>query len=201
MSSESRTASGRLIVLSGPSGVGKDTVLRELFSIEPSLHYSVSYTTRPRRRDETDGVAYTFVDDAEFDRMIERGAFLEWANIYGYRYGTSEQRVRDALARAEDLILKIDVQGASSVRQRMEDDAVLIFLLPPSLEELRKRLSERDTEDAEDLERRWVTAVAELAERDKYDHQVVNDDVRRAASEIRQIIEADRAQRGVGVSR
>jgi guanylate kinase len=161
----------------------------------------VSYTTRPRRRDETDGVAYTFVDDAEFDRMIERGAFLEWANIYGYRYGTSEQRVRDALARAEDLILKIDVQGASSVRQRMEDDAVLIFLLPPSLEELRKRLSERDTEDAEDLERRWVTAVAELAERDKYDHQVVNDDVRRAASEIRQIIEADRAQRGAGVSR
>jgi guanylate kinase len=83
----------------------------------------------------------------------------------------------------------------------MEDDAVLIFLLPPSLEELRKRLSERDTEDADDLERRWVTAVAELAERDKYDHQVVNDDVRRAASEIRQIIEADRAQRGVGVSR
>ena len=194
----SKETPGRLIVLSGPSGVGKDTVLRELFTIDPSLRYSVSYTTRPPRPGEQDGVAYSFVDDATFDEMIKRGEFLEWANIYASRYGTSLQKVLDAIARGEEIVLKIDVQGAESVRQRMGSDATFIFLLPPSKEELRRRLVERATEDPKDVEVRWATAVGELAEQDKYDHHVVNDDARRAAAEIRSIIEADRTARHAG---
>jgi guanylate kinase len=190
---------GRLIVLSGPSGVGKDTVLRELFAIDPSLRYSVSYTTRPPRPDEEEGVSYSFVDDATFDEMIKRGQFLEWANIYAHRYGTSLPRVLEAIARGEEIVLKIDVQGGESVRDRMGDDAIFIFLLPPSNEELRRRLVARDTEDPKDVELRWATAIGELAEQDKYDHRVVNDDARRAAQEISAIINADRPARHAGL--
>ncbi|MBV9100404.1 MAG: guanylate kinase [Candidatus Dormibacteraeota bacterium] len=194
------TSAGRglLIVLSGPSGVGKDTVLRELFQLDPSLHYSVSFTTRRPRPDEEEGRSYSFVDDSTFDAMIAREEFLEWANIFTHRYGTSLERVRDALGRGEDIVLKIDVQGAASVRRRMGGDATFIFLLPPSRDELRRRLVERATEDPDGLERRWDTAVEELAEQDKYDHCVVNDDVRRAAREILGIIQAERAARRTG---
>jgi guanylate kinase len=192
---------GRLIVLSGPSGVGKDTVLRELFAIDPGLRYSVSYTTRPPRRDEEDGVAYSFVDSATFDKMIKRGEFLEWADIYAHRYGTALQRVLEAIARGEEIVLKIDVQGAESVRERMGNDATFIFLLPPSKEELRRRLVRRATEDPADVELRWARAVGELAEQDKYDHRVVNDDARRAAEEISAIIEAERTARHAGLAR
>jgi len=190
---------GLLIVLSGPSGVGKDTVLRELFRIDPRLRYSVSYTTRGPRPDEHDGVSYSFVDDATFDSMIHRNEFLEWANIFANRYGTSLERVRDALERGEDIVLKIDVQGAASVRQRMDGDAIFIFLLPPSADELRRRLVERATEDPDGVEQRWATAVSELAEQDKYDHCVVNDDVPQAAREILALIEAEREARRAGV--
>ena len=179
---------GKLIVLSGPSGVGKDTVLREVFRIDPSLRYSVSFTTRPPRAGEQDGVSYSFVDEATFEAMIERGEFLEHASIYGYRYGTSLERVREAVARGEEIVLKIDVQGAAHVRERVDGQALFIFLLPPSEAELRRRLQERATEDLHSLGIREGTAVAEMAEQSKYDHRVVNDDVPRAAREILSII-------------
>jgi guanylate kinase len=183
---------GRLIVVSGPSGVGKDTVLRKLFALDGRLRYSVSYTTRPPRPGERDGASYSFVDDETFMRMVERGEFLEWAVVYGHKYGTSLQRVREVVERGEDVVLKIDVQGAARVRERVTGEAIFIFLLPPDPEELRRRLLERATEGEADLERRHATAVAELEEKDRYDHHVVNDDVARAAREILQIINAHR---------
>ena len=189
------TQPGRLIVLSGPSGVGKDTVLHELRNLDPSLRYSVSYTTREPRSGEVDGVAYSFVDTETFRAMAERGEFLEWAEVHGHLYGTSEARVKAALDRGEDIVLKIDVQGAAWIRPRVAG-AIFIFLLPPSEEELRRRLVARDTEDEASLELRFSNAVAELADGAAYDHRVVNDDVGRAAAEILDIVRRRRAERG-----
>jgi guanylate kinase len=186
------TEPGRLIVLSGPSGVGKDTVLHELRRLDPSLRYSVSYTTRAPRPGEEDGVAYSFIDEPSFRAMADRGEFLEWAEVHGNLYGTSEARVKEALDRGEDIVLKIDVQGAAWIRPRVAG-AIFIFLLPPSEDELRRRLVERDTEDPSSLELRFNNAVAELANGAAYDHRVVNDDVVRAAEEILDIVRRRRA--------
>ncbi len=187
------TQPGRLIVLSGPSGVGKDTVLHELRRLDPSLRYSVSYTTRAPRPGEEDGVAYSFVDEQTFRRMAENGEFLEWAEVHGHLYGTAEARVRESLGRGEDIVLKIDVQGAAWIRPRVAG-AIFIFLLPPSEEELRRRLVARDTEDEAAVELRVSNAVAELADGAAYDHRVVNDDVGRAAAEILDIVRGRRAE-------
>lgn len=187
----SERAQGRLIVLSGPSGVGKDTVLRTLFELDPHLRYSVSYTTRPPRPGEVDGVSYSFVDVPGFEAMVERGELLEWARVHGNLYGTSLRRVRDHLERGEDVVLKIDVQGAAQLRGRVPE-AIFIFLLPPSLEELRERLRARESESDESLAQRDADAVRELAEAGRYDHQVVNDQVERAAREILDIVAASR---------
>jgi len=184
---------GRLIVISGPSGVGKDTVLKELFRLAPQLRYSVSYTTRAPRPGEVDGVDYSFVDDATFERMAQRDEFLEHARVHGQWKGTSAARVRASLERGEDIVLKIDVQGAAQLRPRVRD-ALFIFLLPPSLDELRRRLEDRATESGEGLELRWSNAQSELAEQDRYDFQVVNRDVHQAAREILGIIESRTAE-------
>ena len=183
--------SGRLIVLSGPSGVGKDTVLRRLFELDPRLRYSVSYTTRPPRPGEIDGISYSCVDEPEFRAMVDAGEFLEWAVVHGELKGTSRRRVLESLDRGEDIVLKIDVQGAAQLRGRVPD-AVFIFLLPPSLEHLRTRLRARETESDESLAQRSADAERELAEAERYDHRVVNDQVERAAREILDIVAASR---------
>jgi len=188
-------ARGRLIVLSGPSGVGKDTVLRTLFELDPHLRYSVSYTTRPPRPGEVDGVSYSFVDEPTFRDMIERGELLEWAQVHGNLMGTSRQRVHDSLGRGDDIVLKIDVQGAAQLRDQVPG-AIFIFLLPPSLEELRERLRARGSESDESLATRDADAVRELAEAERYDHRVVNDQVERAAREILDIVAASRGFNG-----
>lgn len=182
---------GRLFVVSGPSGVGKGTVIRGVIAERPGIRLSTSATTRDPRPGEEDGVQYHFVTDQRFDELIEAGAFLEWADVFGERYGTLAEQV-DALRRAgTDVILEIDVQGARAVHDRVAD-AVLIFLAPPSVEELRRRLVSRGTETAEEVERRLALAEREMAQGEEpwFDHFVVNDEISRAVAEVLAIIEA-----------
>jgi guanylate kinase len=187
---------GRLIVLTGPSGVGKDTVLRELFALDPALEYCVSYTTRPPRPGEIEGVSYWFVDVPTFRAMIDRDEFFEWSTVYGELKGRTYASVNKAVASGKETVIKIDVQGATKVRERIGDGGIYIYLLPPSMEALQQRLVERATEDPASLHAREELAVAELALKDTYDHQVVNDDANRAAREIDSIINAARAGGG-----
>jgi guanylate kinase len=187
---------GRLIVLTGPSGVGKDTVLHELFDLDPTLTYCVSYTTRPPRPGETEGVSYYFVDEATFRAMIDRDEFFEWSTVYGELKGRTFETVNSAIASGRDTVIKIDVQGADKVRARIGGRGTYVYLLPPSMEALEQRLVERATEDPASLRARQELAVAELALKDTYDHQVVNDDARRAAQEIEAILQRARTADG-----
>jgi guanylate kinase len=174
-------------VVSGPSGVGKGTVIRSLLPAHPDLYLSISVTTRPPRADERDGVEYLFVPDAEFDRMIEAGEFLEWAPVVGHRSGTPAATLMREMDRGRRCVLEIDVQGARQVRQRVPE-AILIFLAPPSMEELERRLRGRGTEDEQRIRRRMETAAREMEQMSWFDHVVVNDDVERASAQAGAII-------------
>ena len=185
---------GLLVVVSGPSGVGKDSVLRRVFQADPRLSYSVSYTTRKARPGERDGVDYWFVTDAEFDRMIAAGELLEWEEVHGHRSGTGRPQVEEALGAGRDIALNIDVKGGVSIR-RLFPDAQLIFLAPPSMEELARRRESRHTESPAELATRAADAEMEMGYSDRYDAIVVNDDVDRAAAEVVDLIEARRGQR------
>jgi guanylate kinase len=183
---------GTLIVIAGPSGVGKGTVVQRLLVRDPDrLALSVSSTTRAPRPGERDGVEYRFVTDEEFDRMVERGELLEWAEIVGHRSGTPRGEVDRLLAEGRDVILEIDVQGARQIRERVPD-ALLIFLAPPSAEELERRLRGRGTDPEPSIQRRLELAKRELAEASLFPERVTNDDIDRAAGEVAAIIEAAR---------
>jgi guanylate kinase len=182
---------GLLIVISGPSGVGKDTVIKRLLELDPNLTYSVSYTTRPPRKGEVDGVNYHFVSRPEFERLIAAGAFLEYATYDANLYGTPIAQLDDVRAAGRDIVLKIDVQGAEQVRKRAPD-ALRIFLAPPSMDELLRRRTERHTESPDDQGSRQRIANEEMALASHFDNVVVNDDVERAAREILAIIQAAR---------
>lgn len=172
------------MVLVGPSGVGKSSVVRELRRLYPDLWFSVSVTTRPQRPGEVDGVDYHFVGDAEFDKMIATGELLEWAEIHGtHRSGTPREPIERRLATGLPALLEVDLQGARSVRAAVPD-ALLVFVAPPSWEELVHRLVGRGTESADEVRRRLRTAREELAALGEFDHEVVNDDVRRAAEDL-----------------
>ena len=186
-------ARGLLTVVSGPSGVGKDSVLKRVFELDPSLAYSVSYTTRQPRPGEVEGVDYSFVGDREFDRLVKSGELLEWADVHGHRSGTGRRRVEGALETGKDIVLNVDVQGGMSVRRQMPD-ALLIFLAPPSVEELRRRLAERGTETGEELARRQADAETEMGYSDRYDAVVVNDDLERAGQEVLDLIHQHRGR-------
>lgn len=187
--SQSSAQRGRLVVLAGPSGVGKSSLVHELRRLYPDLWFSVSATTRAKRPGEVDGVDYRFVSDAEFDRMIANGELLEWADIHGgtHRSGTPKAPIDQRLARGLPALLELDLQGARAVRLSMPA-ALLVFIAPPSWEVLVERLRGRGTEPADVVDRRLRTARDELAARDEFDVEVVNDDVRRAAAELLTLI-------------
>lgn len=182
----------QVFVLSGPTAVGKGTVLKELLRVAPHLWYSISATTRPPRPGEVDGVNYYFVSNEEFDRLVESGDMLEWAVVHGVnRYGTPRQPVLDAIASGETAILELDLAGARQVRQSMPE-AMQIFLAPPSWKELVNRLHGRGTETPEDQARRLESAKVELAAEEEFDAVVINETVSQATEEILHIIEDNR---------
>jgi guanylate kinase len=184
---------GALFVIAGPSGVGKGTVVRAVRSlVSGDAVLSVSATTRPPRRGEVDGVDYYFVDDAGFDRMVDDGEMLEWAEVFhGHRYGTPAGPVELHRRAGRDVVLEIDVEGARWVRERAPD-AVMILLEPPSRAELERRLRSRGTEPEAGIQERLAKADWELAQRELFDHAVINDDVERASSQVAAIIEDSR---------
>lgn len=180
---------GRLLVLAGPSGVGKSKVVAELRAQLPELFFSVSATTREPRRGEVDGRDYRFVGPARFDRLVERGELLEWAEIHGglHRSGTPRAPVKQALAAGRPALVEVDLQGARAIKAAVPE-SVTVFLEPPTLDELVRRLRGRGTESQAEFTRRLETAREEMAARDEFDVVVVNDDVRVVASRLVQLL-------------
>ena len=181
---------GLLIVVSGPSGTGKGTVCSELLAQTPELAYSISATTRQPREGEVDGKNYYFMDKAQFEKMIEEGGFLEYANVYGNYYGTPLGKIEERLAAGEDILLEIDTQGALNVMKKCPD-GLFIFLVPPSLAELERRIRGRGSETEESLQKRMGSACKEIEDGRKYSYVVVNDTVKHAVQRIMAIRAAE----------
>ena len=188
MGGRAKPAPGRVFVISSPSGGGKTTVVERLRRRMPRLWRSISVTTRRPRPGERAGRDYRFMTPAQFQRMIRSKQLLEWANVHGAYYGTPKQPVLEAVARGRDVILSIDVQGARKVRRLLGPQAVLIFLLPPSMDHLRRRLRQRNTDALAAIHRRLAVAKREIACAAWYDHRVVNDELNRTVARVRSII-------------
>ncbi|MFS0737358.1 guanylate kinase [Sphingomonas sp. 1P06PA] len=186
---------GLLFVLSSPSGAGKSTIAKKLLKADPSIEMSVSATTRPIRPDETDGIDYHFVDTPRFKEMVAAGDFLEWAHVFDHRYGTPRAPVEEILAAGRDVLFDIDWQGAQQLFQQAGGDVVRVFILPPSVEELRRRLMSRNTDDAVVIERRMERAASEISHWDGYDYVLINDDVERCFAQVRLVLRAERLKR------
>lgn len=186
---------GLMFILSSPSGAGKTTISRMMLERDEEICLSVSATTRPMRPGEVDGVHYHFVDQAEFDRMVEADEFYEWAEVFGHCYGTPKAHIRAGLKDGQDFLFDIDWQGTQQLYQRAETDVVRVFLLPPSIGELEQRLRGRGT-DAEDvIQGRMDRARAEISHWDGYDYVVVNQDKDACFEQVRTILEAERMRR------
>lgn len=184
---------GRLFVVTAPSGAGKTSLIDAVMRADPSLKISVSYTTRPPRPGEKQGVDYRFVDEPTFRAMRERGEFLESAEVHGNHYGTAKRVILDAVEKGEDLILEIDWQGAQQVR-RLYPDCVGIFILPPSIEELERRMRSRGQDAEAVIRRRVANAKEELAHAGEFKYAIINKDFETARRELASIIERERAQ-------
>jgi guanylate kinase len=185
---------GLIVVISGPGGVGKDTLIEKLLARDPRLRYSVSYTTRPRRDYEVDGEHYSFVDEADFRRLLAEGELLEHATINGHLYGTSGSRLDQARADGHDVIVKIDVNGAEQMRPK-RPEAIYIFISPPSMEELLRRRIERGVETKREMTARQRLAEVEMGFADRYDHVIVNEDADKAVAMIEKILQRARRRR------
>jgi guanylate kinase len=195
MSSDTQPGRGQLLVVSSPSGAGKSTLCKRLRQEFADLDFSVSFTTRAPRTGEVDGREYHFIDQDRFQEMIARDEFAEYALVHGNMYGTSAETVETALDSGRDLIFDIDFQGGRSLQRRFADDVVLIFILPPSLSELERRLRSRATDSDEVIEKRLKVARSEMEHYDLYDYVIVNDDLDKAYDALRGIYVACRHRR------
>ncbi len=182
-----------VFILTGPSGVGKSTLIKLLLNSLPEIYFSVSHTTRPQRPNEENGVDYYFVKEDEFDALIKKDKFIEWAEVHGHLYGTSYSEVEKAMSQGKDLILDLDVQGASALKRKITD-SITIFLLPPSWEALKERLSFRES-DRDIIEKRLKRAKEELKEWKNFDYIIINDNLKKAVTELSSIILAERAKK------
>ena len=187
---------GLLIVLSSPSGAGKSTISRMLLAADGEVEMSVSATTRPKRPGERDDVDYHFVDDAAFDAMVADGDFVEWAPVFGSRYGTPKAPVKAALKAGRDILFDIDWQGTQQLQAAMGEDLVRIFILPPSMAELERRLNTRGTDSAEVIADRMARAASEISHWPEYDYVLINRDTAECLSEVHAIVAAERLRRG-----
>ena len=191
-------AQGLLFIVSAPSGTGKTTLIKRLVECVPGIIMSRSYTSRPARPGELDGVDYTFISDERFDEMVTGDGFLEWAHVFGHRYGTSRADINRHRSEGQDVVLVIDVQGAKQVRER-SDDVITIFVLPPSHQVLEARLRQRSGEDAteEQLQVRLETAGQEVSQTESYDYVIVNDEIERCVEQLQSIVVAERSRAAV----
>jgi guanylate kinase len=178
---------GIIFVISAPSGAGKTSLCKEIIDIFPTLRHSVSYTTRPLRAGEKNGIDYHFVSDEIFSAMVERGDFAEWAEVHDNRYGTAIATLKEAAAAGQDILLDIDCQGAAQLKKNWRQ-GVFIFVLPPSFEELQRRLLGRNTDSAEVIARRTANARDEVRQATWYDYLVINDDFALALEQLRAVI-------------
>lgn len=192
---EAPSRRGLLLVLSSPSGAGKSTLARMLLETEADLALSISVTTRTRRPSEVDGVHYHFIDGERFARMRERGELLEWAEVHGKLYGTPRAPVEQALKMGGDVLFDIDWQGTRQITEALPDDIVRVFLLPPSMNELRARLERRAEDNPETIARRLANARAEIEHWNEYEYVIVNDDLQKSLSIVRAVLLAERQRR------
>ncbi len=190
-----RRRRGLLIVLSSPSGAGKSTISRMLRAADPDIAMSISATTRPKRPGETEHVDYHFVEDAEFDRIIAAGEFVEWAPVFGYRYGTPKAPVKAALKNGRDILFDIDWQGARQLEPDFGEHLVTIFLLPPTMDELERRLRARGTDTDEVITDRMRRAADEIDHWAEYQYVLVNRDMDECLSQVRSIVTAERSRK------
>jgi guanylate kinase len=186
---------GLMLVLSSPSGAGKTTLSRQLLQADPGVELSVSVTTRRQRPGEIEGRDYHFIDSARFDAMVEKGELLEWAQVFGHCYGTPRAPVDGALARGRDMLFDIDWQGTQQLREKADRDLVSIFVLPPSIPDLERRLRSRAQDSDEVIHARMAKAADEMSHWAEYDYVVINTDIAHAFAEVRSILAAERLKR------
>lgn len=184
-----------MFILSSPSGAGKTTMSRKLLMADEEIKLSVSATTRPPRPGEIDGIDYHFVTDAMFDEMVEKDDFYEWAHVFDHRYGTPKGHIRQGLKEGQDFLFDIDWQGTQQLYQKDQQDAVSVFLLPPSLSALRSRLESRAQDSAEVIDGRMKRARGEISHWAEYDYVVINDDVDECFVKVREILHSERMRR------
>jgi guanylate kinase len=186
---------GLLFILSSPSGAGKTTLSRMLLEADDEIQLSISATTRPARPGEIDGTHYHFVSEESFDTMVEEDDFYEWAHVFGHRYGTPKGAIREGLKHGQDYLFDIDWQGTQQLKQKDDQDVVTVFVLPPSLTELRRRLEARAQDSDAVIEGRMERARAEISHWAEYDYVVINDDIDECFDRVREILDAERMRR------